>query len=70
MNIRYLKILGTILVLFFLSGCAIFVRDEDWHHHHYRGYWHHSSIQESEQPAVQMAAQYSGGSRSHEQVSR
>ncbi len=65
MNIQPLKILAVILALFFLSGCAVFVRDED---HHHRGHWHHhSSLQQS---GVQMTAQDSGDSGSQEQVSR
>lgn len=61
MNIRPLKILAVILALFFLSSCAVFVRDED---HHHRGRWHHySSLQQS---GVQMTAQNSGDSAGHE----
>jgi len=68
MNIRPLKIFVVILAIFFLSGCAIFVRDEDWDHHYPHGYWHHhSSLQWSE---TQMAVQDSGDSGGHEQVGR
>jgi hypothetical protein len=37
-NNTYLKILAILLALVFVSGCAVYVRDEDWPHHH-RGYW-------------------------------
>ncbi len=33
MNIRLTKILSIAFVLFFLSGCAVFISDGDWHHH-------------------------------------
>jgi hypothetical protein len=68
MNLGYARILATALALFFLSGCALYVRDEDWHHH--RRYWHHSSIQQSEQSPVQLVAQNSGDSGEHDQVRR
>jgi len=55
MNIRYIKIVGVILALVFLSGCAVFVRGDDWHHHH-RGYWHHSSLQQSNPSVSQLTA--------------
>lgn len=64
MNIPHLKMFAIILALFFLSSCAIFVRDED---HHHRGHWHHSSLQQS---GVQMTAQNSGDWVGQEQVSR
>lgn len=54
MNFRYLKIMGFVLALFFLSGCAVFIREDD-HPHHYR-HWH-SSLQQSD---VQITAQNSG----------
>jgi hypothetical protein len=62
MNIRHLKMYAIISALFFLSGCAVFVRDE---HHHRRGWHHHSSLQLS---GVQMTVQNSGDLE--EQVSR
>lgn len=61
MDIRHLKIFSIILTLFLLSGCAVFVRDDYWHHHH-RGYWRHSSLQQSNQSLSQMAAQNTGES--------
>ena len=69
MNIRLLKIFVVILSLFFLSSCAVFVRDEDWdhHYHHNHEYWHHSSLQQSE---TRMAAQDSGDSGGQGQVGR
>ncbi len=59
MNIQVKKIIGIILALFFLSGCAVFVRDGGGYHRH-RGHWHHSSLQQSDQPSFQMADQNSG----------
>jgi hypothetical protein len=72
MNFRYLKILLVVLGLAFISqGCLPPPPPYPYrHHYHYRGYWHHPSIQQSEQSAVQMAAQYNGGSWSHEQKNR
>ena len=69
MNIQPLKIFVVILSLFFLSSCAVFVRDEDWdhHYHHNHEYWHHSSLQQSE---TRMAAQDSGDSGGQGQVGR
>ncbi len=64
MNIRHLKMFAIISALFFLSSCAVFVRDE---HHHRRGWHHHSSLQQS---GVQMTVQNSGGLVGQEQVSR
>ncbi len=64
MNIRHLKMFAIISALFFLSSCAVFVRDE---HHHRRGWHHHSSL---EQSGVQMTAQNGGDSGGHEQASR
>ena len=69
MNNQSLKIFAVILAIFFLSGCAIFVRDEDWHHHH-RGYWRHSSIQQSNSSLSQMTAQNTGVSKDRGQASR
>jgi hypothetical protein len=69
MNIQFKKIIGIILALFFLSGCAVWVRDRggghyrhrDHYRHHDRGRWHHSLLQQSDQPSVQqMTAQNSG----------
>jgi hypothetical protein len=69
MNIRYLKIFTIVSALFFLSGCAVFVRDGDGHHH--RGYWHHhSSIKQSHPLTMQMTAQNSVEAQGHDQVSR
>jgi hypothetical protein len=68
MNTQYAKLIAVVLAVFFLSGCAVYVRDEDWHHH--RGYWHHSSIQQSEQSSVQMFVQNSGDSGEHSQIGR
>ena len=62
MNARYLKTMAFVLALLFLSSCAVWVRDEDGYHRHHRRYWHHSSLQQSEQSFVQMSAQDSGGS--------
>ncbi len=69
MNIRHLKILAIILALFFSSGCAVFVRDDDWHHHH-RGYWRHSSLQQSNQSLSQMTAQNTGESGTMNRVNK
>jgi hypothetical protein len=70
MNIRHFKIWAIILALFFSSGCAVFVRDDGFRHHHFhRGRWH-SSLQPSDQSAVQMIAQASGDSGTHDKVSR
>ena len=59
MSNRFSNILMIISVLFFLSGCAVFVRDEGYHH---RGHWRrHSSLQQSNLPANhQMTALKSG----------
>ncbi len=59
MNIRYLKMTAFVLALFFLSGCAVFIRD-DYHHPYYR-HWH-SSLQQFD---GQMTAQSSGDSVAH-----
>ena len=70
MNIQPLKIFVVILSLLFLSSCAVFVRDEDWDHHHYyhnHEYRHHSSLQQSE---TQMTAQDNGDSGGQGQVGR
>ncbi len=49
MSNRFSNILTIISVLFFLSGCAVFVRDGGYHH---RGYWRrHSSLLQSNLPA-------------------
>ena len=56
MNIRYTKIFAVILAMFFLSSCAVWVRGDDWHHYRHRGYWHHSSLQQSNQSVSQMTA--------------
>ncbi len=73
MNTQYLKTMAFVLALLFLSGCAVWVRDDDFHGHyrHYHGYgrWH-SSLQQSEQSIAQMSAQNNRGLGSHEQVSR
>ena len=46
---RFSNMLTIMSVLFFLSGCAVFVRDGGYHH---RGYWRrHSSLQQSNLPA-------------------
>ena len=67
MNIPIQKIIGVILALFLLSGCAVFVRDGGGH----RGHWrHHSSIQQSNPPSVQMTAQNSGEAQGHDRVGR
>ena len=69
MNFRYLKILLVVLGLVFIAqGC--FPPPSPYRHHHHRGYRHHSSIQQSEQPTVQMTAQNGGDSGGYEQVSR
>jgi hypothetical protein len=70
MNIPILqKIIGIALALFFLSGCAVFVRDGGGYHHH--GHWrHHSSIQQVNPLAIQMTARNSGKAQQHDQVSR
>jgi len=71
MNFRYLKILLVVLGLVFISqGCFPPPPPFPYRHHYHRGYGHHSSIQQSEQPTVQMAAQNGGDSGGHEQVSR
>ena len=70
MNTQYLKTMAFVLALFFLSGCAVVVRDDDWHYRHYRGYRHHSSLQQSNQSTAQITAQNDRGSGSHKQVSR
>jgi len=64
MNTRYLKLFTIISALFFLTSCAVFVRDEDYHH---RGHWHHhASIQQSSPQAIQMTAQNSGETQGHD----
>ena len=68
MKTQYLKILTLVSALFFLSSCAVFVEDGG---HRHRGYWRrHSSLQQSDQSAVQLTAQNSGGAQSHNQVRR
>jgi len=69
MNIPTQKIIGIALALFFLSGCAVFVRDGGYHH---RGYWRrHSSLQQSNLPTDhQMTALNSGEAQDHNQVRR
>ena len=69
MNTRFLKLLTVVSALFFLSSCAVFVRDGGYHH---RGYWHrHSSLQQSNLPTdQQMTALYSGEAQDHNQVGR
>ena len=62
MNTQYLKTMAFVLALLFLSSCAVVVRDDDWHYRHYRGYRHHSSLQQSNQSLSQMAAQNTGES--------
>jgi hypothetical protein len=70
MNIRPLKIMAIVISLFFLSSCAVWVRDDDFHHrHHGYGRWH-SSLQPSGQSTAQVTAQNNGGSGAHEQVIR
>jgi hypothetical protein len=57
MNTGYLKILTVVTALFFLSSCAVFVRDGG---HRHRGHRHrHSSLQQLDPSAVQMTAQKS-----------
>jgi hypothetical protein len=59
MDFRYLKILAIGLALVFVTqGCAVVVRDRDYHHH--RGYRHHSSLQQSDRFAAQVIAQNTG----------
>jgi len=70
MNIRHFKIWAIVLALFFLSGCAVFVRDDGFHHHHFHGGRWHSSLQPSDQSAVQIIAKTSGDSRTPDKVSR
>jgi hypothetical protein len=66
MNIPIQKIIGIALTLFFLSSCAVFVRDEG---HYHRGHWRgHSSLQQSDQSAVQMIAQNGGEAQEHNQA--
>jgi hypothetical protein len=68
MNTRYLRMFAVLLALFFMSSCAVFVRDGDYHH---RGYWRrHSSLEQSDPAPVQMTAQNSGEAQGHDQVSR
>lgn len=62
MKTLYAKVLATILALFFLSSCAVWVRDEDGYYRHHRRYWRHSSLQQSDQSPLQMAVQDNGGS--------
>jgi hypothetical protein len=58
MNFQYLKIAAVALALFFLSSCAVVVRDDDHPHRHY---WRwHSSLQQSNQSIDQMTAQNIG----------
>ena len=58
MDFRYLKILAIALVLVFATqGCAVFVRDRDYHHHR-RG-WHHSSLLQTDQSTAQMTSRTS-----------
>jgi len=59
MGSQYIRIFVMVLALLFLSSCAVFVRDEDWHHHRH-GYRHYSSLQQSDQSTGQMTAQNSG----------
>ena len=60
MNDWRLKITTVILAVFFLSSCAVWVRDDD-HHRRFRHHWR-SSLQQSE---VQMTAQDSGDPVGH-----
>ncbi len=55
-----------VITLFFLSGCAVFVGDDGFHHHHFHGGHWHSSIQQSDQSRVQLTAQNDGGMQGHE----
>lgn len=70
MEIRYLKIWALILALFFLPGCAIFVRDDGFHHHRFHGGRWHSSLQQSDQSTIQMTAQNGGGVQDHDRLSQ
>ena len=70
MNIQRLKTFLVILAIFFLSGCAVFVRDGDWDHHHHRGHWHHHSSLQQSQSQVQMGAENSGDLVGQEQASK
>jgi len=68
MNTRFLRLFTIVSALFFLSSCAVFVRDED---HHHRGYWRrHSSIEQSNPSTVQLTAQNRGEAQNHDQISR
>jgi hypothetical protein len=61
MKIQLRKIGVIMIALFFLSGCAVFVRDDGFHHHHFHGGRWHSSLQQSDPFSVQRTAQNDGG---------
>ncbi len=71
MEIRHFKIWAVVLALFLLPGCAIFVRDDGFHHHHrfHGGRWH-SSLQQSDQSTIQMTAQNSEGLQGRNHLSQ
>ncbi len=61
MKIQNLKIMAVLLAMFFVTGCAVFVRDDDFHHH--RGYYRHwrGSLEQSSQPAASGLASSASG---------
>ena len=38
------------VLLFALQGCFWVVDHDGYRHHHYRGWWHHSSLEQDSQP--------------------
>ena len=70
MSIRFLKIFTIVSALFFLTSCAVFVREDGFHHRHFHGGRWHSSLQQSDQSRVQMTAQNSEEVQGHNQMRR
>ena len=52
MNIRFLKVMAIVIAFLFVTGCAVFVRDDDEYHHHHRDRHWHGSLQQSPQSPV------------------
>jgi len=61
MKIQNLKIMAVLLAMFFVTGCAVFVRDDDFHHHHrYYRHWR-GSLEQSSQPIASGLAPITSG---------
>lgn len=67
MDVRYFKMMALVLALFFLSSCAVWVRDDGYHHRFRHHHWR-SSLQQSDPSIARMTAQDSRDSGSYEQV--